>query len=579
MSATRRSFLAASAAAPLGFSQQGQAPRPHILWLIAEDLSPDLGCYGNKLVQTPHLDQLAATGVRFTRAYVTAPVCSASRSALMTGMYQTSIGAQHHRSHREDGYRLPAGVEPFTHRLQRAGYHTSNVTTAAPGVRGTGKTDFNYNVEHPFDGTDWAQRATNQPFYAQVNFHETHRNFARHPERPVNPDRVELPPYYPEHPAMRLDWAMYLDSAQHVDDEIGRILVRLREEELEENTIVFFFGDHGRPMPRDKQFLYEGGIRIPLMVRIPERYRPAGYQPGTVREDLVLSLDITATTLALAGAPGPATLQGRPLFGPQRQPREYVAAARDRCDETVDRIRCVVERRYKYIRNAYPDRPWTQPNTYKDTQYPPLRVMRDLQQAGKLTGPAAAFMAPRRPAEELYDLQADPHETRNLAGEASQAATLRRLSTTLDRWIRESGDQGAQPEPTSAQPAENPYRTQVDGWCTQGRVRVTPADQGMTASSEGGNGALLRSYVAPPGRYTLQLRARSTGMAVQRLTWGTITKPTDRRFVVPVTLPADGAWHDVEVPFEVADYLALVTLHTTGKGQMDIGRISVQKAG
>ena len=227
---SRRRFVGASAASVSalisGCSGDGGRPnRPNILWIIAEDLSPDLGCYGNVLVRTPHIDRLASEGVRFVHAFVTGPVCSTSRSALLTGMYQTSIGAQNHPSHQaagcDDGYRLPDRILPFTYYLRKAGYHTSNVLTAAPGVRGTGKTHFNFQVDNVFEGTDWNQRRPGQPFYAQVNFPETDRAFPRFPEHPIDPAAVDLPPHYPDHPAIREDRAMYLDTAQHLDVNVG----------------------------------------------------------------------------------------------------------------------------------------------------------------------------------------------------------------------------------------------------------------------------------------------------------------------------------------------------------------------
>jgi arylsulfatase A-like enzyme len=330
---------AAAVAGSLAYTGCGArgGERPNVLWIIAEDFSPDLGCYGNKLVQTPNIDRLATQGVRYTNAFVTAPVCSAARSALVTGMYQTSVGGHNHRSHRDDDYRLPEGVRPFTHYLREAGYHTSNLRAKASGIGGTGKTDFNFNVENVYDGDDWGQRTQGQPFYAQINFSETHRAFERFPDHPVNPAEVELPPYYPDHPAVREDWAVYLDTAQHLDVKVGDVLDRLEKEGLAENTIVIFFGDHGRPMPRGKQFLYEGGIRIPLIVRIPEEFRPAEFVPGSVEERLLSHIDITATTLKFAGVEPPGNMEGQVFIGDGAKFRDYVIAARDRCDETVDR--------------------------------------------------------------------------------------------------------------------------------------------------------------------------------------------------------------------------------------------------
>ena len=422
-------------------ASQDEAEQPNILWIIAEDLCPDLGCYGEKLARTPNIDRLASQGVRYTNAFSTAPVCSAARSALMTGMYQTSIGAHNHRSHRGDGYTLPEGVRPFTGYFRDAGWFTANIKSAAPGVKGSGKMDLNYRLTKPFDGTDWNQRKPGQPFYAQVNFPETHRTFKKDERNPTDPARVTLPPYYPDHAITREDWALYLDTIAHLDRKVGAVLKRLDDEGLSENTIVLFFADHGRCHVRGKQWLYDGGIHTPLIVRWPGRL-----QPGTVRDDLVSHIDITATTLRLAGIELPGNMQGRPFLGPDTQAREYIVAARDRCDETVDRIRCVRTKRYKYIRNFHPERPYTQMNRYKEASYPVLRLMRRLHKHGKLTPAQAHFMASTRPEEELYDLRQDPHEVINLAHESQYSGTLAKLRGILDRWIRETSDRGETPE-------------------------------------------------------------------------------------------------------------------------------------
>lgn len=420
--------------------------RPNVLWILGDDLGPDLGCYGARQVRTPNLDRLASQGVRFTRAYTTAPVCSPSRSAWNTGMYQTSIGAHNHRSHRGDNHPLPEGVRLVSHRFRDAGYFTANVTTAAPGVRASGKTDFNFAVDKPFQGTDWNQRAAGQPFFAQVNFMEPHRGpawpAARKLPGAVDPAQVALPPYYPDHPVARDDYANYLDAVQLLDAKVGAVLKRLDDEDLARSTIVVFFGDNGRCHVRDKQWLYEGGIAIPLIVRAPNQ----GAKPGSVRHDLVSAIDIPATSLTLAGLPLPKSFHGRPFLGSGRKKRSEIFAARDRCDETVDRIRCVRGERFKLIRNYYPDRPYTQTNAYKERQYPVLNLMKQLHAEGKLTPDQARFMAPTRPDEELYDLKADPHELRNLAALPAHRSTLNDLRRRLDRWINETRDQGATPE-------------------------------------------------------------------------------------------------------------------------------------
>ncbi len=412
--------------------------RPNILWLTAEDFCPDLGCYGNREVRSPNIDRLAGDGMRFTNAFTTCPVCSPSRSGFMTGMYQTSIDAHNHRSHREDGYRLPDGVGVITEWFRRAGYFTANVKTAAPGVQGTGKTDFNFAPTEPvFDGTDWNQRKAGQPFFAQINFSETHRPFTRNAKNPTDPGKITLPPQYPDHAITRADWAAYYDTIGHLDEEIGLVLKRLAEEGLLDNTIIFFFGDNGRPHVRGKQWLYDEGIHVPLIIRWPGRRHA-----GAVNDQLVSAIDFSATSLSLAGIPLPPKMQGQPFVGPGARRRDYIIAARDRCDETVDHIRCIRTQRYKYIRNFYPERPYSQLNRYKETEYPVLRLMRRLHAKGQLTPAQAQFMAPTRPPEELYDIVKDPNELKNLAGAPEHRATLAQLRAILNRWIVETGDRG-----------------------------------------------------------------------------------------------------------------------------------------
>lgn len=426
--------------------------RPNILWLIAEDFGPHLGCWGTKEVWTPNLDRLAAEGVRYTRAYTTAPVCSPSRSAFMTGMYQTTIGAHHHRSHRDDGYRLPAGVRVLTDRLRDDGYFTANVRSLGPGIafKGTGKTDWNFTYPgKPFDSEDWTELKSHQPFYAQVNFQETHRTF--HAPQRADPAKVEVPPYYPDHPVTRRDWAEYLDAASELDRKVGRILEQLRADGLAENTVILFFGDNGQAHVRGKQFCYESGLSVPLIVHWPKSLTaPKGFRPGTVSDRLVASIDFTATTLDLAGVSRPEGMQGEVFLGERAAPpREYVFGARDRCDETVARFRTVRDARYRYIRNFMPERPFLQANEYKERQYPVWNLIKELHAQGKLSPVQDALAQPHMPAEELYDLEQDPHEIRNLADskDSGHQAALKRLRGVLERWIEDSNDQGRIPEP------------------------------------------------------------------------------------------------------------------------------------
>ena len=439
--------LLISARPPASAAQAG-GERPNVLWILGDDLGPDLACYGAPAVKTPNLDRLASEGARYLNAFTTAPVCSPSRSALMTAMYQTAIGVHNHRSHRSDGYRLPEGVRTLTDRLRERGYFTANLRQVAPGLRASGKTDFNFPVEKPFDGDAWAELKPRQPFFAQINFSEPHRGpawpAARREPGLVDPAKVFVPPYYPEHPVVRDDYANYYDAIQLLDRKVGQVLELLEKEGLARNTVVVFFGDNGRCHVRDKQWLYDGGTHIPLIVRWPGKVKP-----GAVEDRLVSSLDITAQTLRIAGTELPPGFHGRPFLDGAKE-RDYIFGARDRCDETVDRIRSVRTKRHLYIKNFMPDRPYTQPNAYKERQYPALAVMKELHAAGKLTPGQARFMAPRKPDEELYDLVEDPHQLRNLAGASASQPVLQGLRAALDRWIAETNDQGAIPEKPGA---------------------------------------------------------------------------------------------------------------------------------
>ena len=443
------------------------AERPNILWLVAEDFGPELACYGTGQVSSPNLDRLAARGVRFTRAYTTAPVCSASRSAFMTGMYQTTIGAHNHRSHRDDGYRLTAGVRLITDRMRDSGYVTANVREfpASVGFAGTGKTDWNFTTDdNAFDYDRWDDLKAHRPFFAQVNFQETHRAF--HAPKRADPAKVAIPPYYPDHPVTRQDWAQYLDAASELDRKVGRILGQLEADGLADTTIVVFMGDHGQAHVRGKQFCYEEGLHIPLIIAWPKRIpAPAGVRPGTVDDRLIEAIDLAPTFLSIAGLPKPERMQGRILFGDRAEPaREYAFGARDRCDETVFRLRTVRDARYRYIRNFTPDRPFLQANEYKEHSYPVWNLLKDLDAKGQLTPTQKLLTAATMPPEELYDLDTDPYEIHNIATSEDQKhrATLQRLRGVLARWIETTDDQGRFPEPAEVVAARGATRPGSD---------------------------------------------------------------------------------------------------------------------
>ena len=418
--------------------------RPHVLWIIAEDASPHLSCYGETTIRTPQLDRLASTSVRFTQAFVTNPVCSSSRSAMVTGLYSTTLGAHNHRSQRTSGkgggneayyesFKLPVPSIPALFR--QAGYYVTNT-----GLNKSGKTDYNFTAAGMYDAGDWKKRKAGQPFFAQIQLSGGKARKSKAPQL-VSPQQVTLPPYYPDHPVLRADWATYLSSWLKVDKEVGQIINSLREEGVLEQTAIFFWTDHGVSHLRGKQYLYDEGIHVPLLMRLPGKRTP-----GTVRHDLVEHIDIAATSLALAGIKIPEFIQGRDLLASDYEPRQYIVAARDRCDETVDTIRCVRTKRWKYIRNFLSPFPHTQPNQYKDGKEI-VKAMRQLHQAGKLNELQARVFQPSRPVEELYDLKNDPYETVNLAKQPQHQQQLKTLRTTLYDWMIETRDVGLIPEP------------------------------------------------------------------------------------------------------------------------------------
>ncbi len=437
--------------------------RPNILWLIAEDFGVEMSCFGTPQVWTPNLDQLGADGMRFTRAYTTAPVCSASRSAFITGMYQITIGAQNHRSHRDDGYQVPVGVKPITDWMRAAGYFTANLVNLPEscGFKGTGKTDWNFTYKgKPFDSADWNDLKSHQPFYAQINFNETHR--AYHAPKRADPAKVVFPPYYPDHPVTREDWAKYLDSASELDVKIGKVLKQLEADGLADNTFILFIGDHGQSHVRGKQFVYEEGLHIPLLLRWPKNFpAPKNFKPHTVSDQLIEAIDLTATSLALAGVPKPPKMQGRVFLGDHAEPaREFAHGARDRCDETVFRLRSVCDAQYRYLRNFTPERPFLQKNDYKERSYPVWNLLKELHALGKLTPVQEVLCAPTMPPEEFYDLKADPYEINNLVNSTrpEHQAGLQRLRAEMDKWLTEADDQGRFFEPLEVVAAKGATR-------------------------------------------------------------------------------------------------------------------------
>ncbi len=415
--------LTAGIASCVGTLDARGEQRPNILWIMAEDICPDLSCYGTKGVDTPNLDQLATGGARYTRAFTTAPVCSASRSAMLTGFHQNYIGANQHRTAKKDKKPLPYGIQPIPNLLEDAGYFTCLMDR---------KTDHNFTTTRPlFMGRDWKERKPGQPFFAQVTFHGTHRTWQRDPERPIDGKDVEIPPYYPDHPMVRRDFANGLEQIQLMDRKVGQLLRRLESEGLKDHTLVFFIGDHGRCHIRAKQFLYDEGLHIPLLMRWPGHVKPE-----TVRDQLVCSLDICATILEVAGVRSPVPLHGKSLLGNATEDRAYVFAARDKMDDTHDAMRTIRSKDFRLILNLMPERAWCQYNRYKESRYPLLALMNVMNMKGQLTKEQAAFMAPNKPKVELYDLKKDPYETHNVAKDPAYEATRDKLLAELAQWRR-----------------------------------------------------------------------------------------------------------------------------------------------
>lgn len=460
-----RSFLPALLLAPLAVfaappgsrdSLPAAASRPNIVWIIGDDLGVEVGCYGNPDARTPHLDRLASEGTRFTHAFATAPICSASRSAFITGMYQTHIGCMDHRTMLKQP--LPEGVHPVTRYLREAGYVCANIR----GLGANAKEDFNFANKDVFDSRDVADLekavAAGRPFFAQFNFFEPHRDFTKleQGERGADPKKVHLPPSYPNHPVVRQDWAEYLDAIQVCDRKVGQLLAWLEQQDVADNTLIFLFGDNGRPHVWDKQWLSDAGLRVPLLVRWRGRV-PA----GKVEARLVSLIDVTAETLHSAGLPLPAGMDGRAFLGSDTVPRTYAFGARDRSGEAFERIRSVHSERFNYIRNYYPELPYWQTSRYKSRQYPVLALLKQLHAAGGLTPAQDRYWADTKPTEELYDLKADPHELNNLARDPAYAADLHTLRRALDQWI-EAKDQRA----TTFEPAEE-YRLAAEASARQ----------------------------------------------------------------------------------------------------------------
>jgi len=436
--------------------------QPNILWIYVEDTNDWMSCYGDTVVKTPNIDQLASDGIRFDRAYMTAGVCSPTRSANITSMYQTSIGAHEHYSsfsewrgnkmeHWEPNH---LGVKTIPEIFQAAGYYTFN----------DGKFHYNFvydeddlydHVHAPMgfhvgkEGTAWAECPVDQPFFGQIQL-KGGKNLGNS-RKIIQADEVEVHPYYPDHPVFRQMIADHYNTILELDRTTGEIIEALKRDGHYENTVIFFFSDHGCALPRHKQFIYDEGIRVPFILAGP------GIESGKVRNDLVSGIDLGATSLALAGIGVPGNMQGRNMLSPDFH-RDYVVSARDRCDFTIDRIRAVTTQRFKYIHNFMTDKPYLQPNYRSGSAS--MKLLAQMHREGTLNAVQDHFASEVRPAEEFYDLENDPHETKNLIHSADRkiAIEIGKHRDILYRWILETNDKGRFPE------TDNALRAVVDRW-------------------------------------------------------------------------------------------------------------------
>ena len=431
--------------------EQPQPARPNILWITCEDTSPYLGCWGDPYAITPNLDRFAGQAIRYTKTFSTAPVCSPARSCLITGVYATSLGTQNLRS----AIRIPKQIEPFPKRLRVAGYYCSN----------NFKEDYNFKDPTMWDDSSptahWRNRPTGLPFFSVFNLTCTHQGqvngsdeafFEKYtsklkPEERHDPKVLAPPPFYPDTPMVRKIWARYYDLITTMDKQVGDLLGHLETDGMAQCTIVFFFPDHGLGLPRFKRTLYDTGLNVPLMIRVPARYQHlAPYAPGGKTDRLVSFVDFAPTVLSLAGLAPLPHMQGRPFLGPApAKPRDYIFATHSRVDEAYDMSRCVRDKRYKYIRNFMPHLPYIQPSDYCD-QAEVMQELRRVAKEGGMAGIEKPLWEPTKPVEELYDTLLDPLEVKNLAGSPAQEPTLNRMRQQLRDWMAQTKDTELLPE-------------------------------------------------------------------------------------------------------------------------------------
>jgi N-sulfoglucosamine sulfohydrolase len=442
-----------------------EGKRPNILWLSCEDISPHLGCFGDKHAITPHLDQLAHEGVRYANAFTTAGVCAPCRSGIITGMYQSTIGTHHMRC----SAKLPSHIKAFSSYLREQGYYCTN----------NAKTDYQTkDLKDAWDQSSgkahWRGRPADKPFFAVFNFGGCHESGIASaskyqsvtkdlkPDQRQDPKQLDLPPYYPDTPVVREDWKRNYELITAMDAWAGDLIQQLKADGLYENTVIFYWSDHGVGLPRAKRWLYESGTHVPLIVRIPSQHDTSRQnKPGHISDQLVSSIDFGPTVMNLTGHAIPDHMQGQPFLGANLpSARDYVYGARDRMDERYDIIRMVRDKRYRYIRNYEPLKTYYQ---YMNTpeKGATMREIRRVHAAGEMPPAAALFMAPTKPVEELYDVKNDPHEINNLAADPAYGTLLETMRTAQLQWARDTRDLGLIPEPEILE-REKKYNNRYD---------------------------------------------------------------------------------------------------------------------
>lgn len=448
----RRTFVKQTTVALTSATLLGRLPscsakkdRPNILWLTAEDMSPTLGCFGDEYAVTPNLDRLAAAGVRYTKCYANAPVCTPARSSIITGIFAGSLGTQHLRGIMP----LSPKIKGYPEYLRAAGYYCTNNV----------KEDYNFETPASFwdesSGTaHWRKRPDGKPFFCIFNFMTTHQSQTRKegkeyddvvaqlkPEERHDPAKAPLPPYYPATPRVRQNLAAFYNQVTLMDRQVGAILQQLAEDGLEAETIVFFYADHGSGLPRGKRWLHTTGLHVPLIIRCPERYRHwLPVEPGGAEDELVSFVDFPATVLSLAGIKPPQEWHGQAFLGEYKStPRTEVFGIRDRVDEVLEMSRTVIDGEWQYIRNFFPHRPRMQRSFY--SEHTPIRQeLRRLHKAGKLKGDQAWLMSPTVPAEELYHLREDYLGMHNLADQEAFADRVKTMRDKLYDWMLKTRD-------------------------------------------------------------------------------------------------------------------------------------------